>query len=152
MFAGLETWGPEFELRYVVLDSNLITNRIEPSNELIANLNEATGFYNNIETSILADGFRNPIIVIAGWTDDGIDMINGLEKESNTNKFCCFINGGSRLWVAQKNGLKIPCLVADYIGQFKDEILVNNVDEAMTYYQDKVNFIFCSNSINVNYL
>lgn len=152
MIEGLDTWGPEFDLRYVVLDSALITNRIEPSKEHIDILNADNGFYIKLEESILKEGFRNPIIVIAGWSDDGIDMINGIESEDNPNELGCFINGGSRLWVAQKNRLKIPCLVADYIGQFKDEILVSSVDEAITYYQDEVNFIFCSNCINVNYL
>lgn len=138
MIDGLDTWGPEvdkrchdtglmanhkpFEVRYVVLDPNLIISKISPA------VGEE---YDKHEQSILAEGFRNPIIVVA------------------KDKIYCLTIGGTRLSIATKHGLSIPCIVSDYVGRFKNEPLIKNVNEMLEYYKDKpLKIIFVENGLS----
>ena len=155
MIEGLDTWGPEFELRFVVLDTNTIINNISPecvhapnetAEEFVARVNAGRdGFYKKLEISILKEGFRNPILVVTGWSGD-LDVV-----DHNSDKIHCLTIGGSRLWIAQKHGLDIPCIVADYVERFKDAPLIDSVDEVFDYYKDKPELMtFGSSSIGMN--
>ncbi len=171
MIDGLVTWGPEFELRYVIMDPNIITNKLSPecvsgkhetAGEYVAKFNERNGFYTKLEASMLKEGFRNPILVVAGWYPSKYDpryparmAKKGISStpEDHTNEIYCLTNGGSRLWLAQKHGMKIPCIVADYVGRFQDETLIVSVDQALCYYKDRPdNIVFGSKSIAVKNL
>ncbi len=171
MIEGLTTWGPEFDLRYVTLDPNMITNKISPeaicgsnetAEEYIAKLNEDNGFYERLEASILKEGFRNPILVVAGWHPSNYDprfparmAKKGIVStpEDHSNEIYCLTNGGSRLWIAAKHGIPIPCIVADYVGRFKDSPLINSVHEALNRYRDRPKtIVFGAKSIAVKNL
>lgn len=173
MIEGLVTWGPKFELRFAMLNSTMITNKISPelicgangtAEEYISQHNERNGFYDKLEKSILNDGFRNPILVVAGWAPSkvdprfparmakkGIDVKEALED--HTNEIYCLTNGGSRLWIATKHRLQIPCIISDYVGRFKAAPLISSVDEVLNYYRDEPDaIVFGSKGIAVRNL
>lgn len=107
------------------IPSEKIYNYSSPENEgsgHIDRLNEQNGFFDKLEESILKNGIRNPILVSIGWAPPAI--FNRLPQDIQDNfndTFICFIKGGSRLWVAQRNNIDVPCIVSDFIGKFSDQ-------------------------------
>lgn len=79
-------------------------------------------FFEKLEASVLTEGLRNPVLVIAGWLHPGRAKYVPEEVRADPKKLliCNFI-GGSRLHVAQKNDLTIPCMVSDFTNMFPDE-------------------------------
>ena len=148
-------------LRYGILDSNIIFNECGPwsggppgwdeisverrdvvAQRLIKTLNDDRGFYTKLEESILKDGFRNPILVNAGWCPVVRDREQNVRlplkmQEDHSKILSCPQNGGSRLYIAQKNKLQIPCLIADYVDRFPDFEIVETKEEILEYYTDK---------------
>ncbi len=148
----------EFEIRYAVLDSNLIFNECGPmsagpigwsehilkkkkekAEKYIKTMNKKSGFYTKLEESILNDGVRNPILVRCGWCSEHKLMKLPIEMQKDTKKILmCDSHGGSRLWVAQNHNLKIPCLITDFIGRFSNEQLVEkDKTELLKLFKDK---------------
>lgn len=150
-----------YKLRYGTLDPNIIFNEVGPfsggkpgwSEEAvrlreekgfkhIKFINEQTGFFDNLEKSILKEGFRNPILINAGWCakirDRGINNRLPLEMQEDHSKILsCSQNGGSRLYIAQKHNLKIPCIVADYVDRFPEFKLLETKEDVLEQYIDK---------------
>lgn len=150
-----------YTLRYGILDSNIIFNECGPYSggkegwdeeaiksrevkalKMIEILNNDRGFYIKLEESILKDGFRNPIIVNAGWCpkirDRGKNGRLPLKMQNDNSKILtCNSNGGSRLWVAQKNNLAIPCIIADYVDRFSDLLMLETKEDILKHYNDK---------------
>ncbi len=138
----------EFEIRYAMLDSNLIFNPNEPSNQTT----EKEEFFTALEKSILREGIRNPILVRCGWTPPestfSMASIGWYRKsksilpsdmqEDSKKILICYNSGGSRLWVAQKYKMKIPCIISDFIGRFSNELLVEKTEELiLRLFKDK---------------
>lgn len=154
-------------IRYAVLPSQDIINLCGPENdphgwipELIEARKQKTierlsrgatkKFFNELEASILDEGFRNPIIVTAGLFSTQYMRI---DKQLNYIQFAiripperihnirtlitCERLGGSRLYIAQKHGLKIPCIVNDFIGLLPEAQALNNQDEILGCFKDK---------------
>lgn len=91
-------------------------DKYEPVRDLMEQVyvdgfNQATGHYRKLEQSIKAEGIRNPIIVSLG----GLQRRATRELPPGTTYVCEYL-GGSRLWVAQRMGLRVPCIVNDYTG------------------------------------
>ncbi len=148
-------------LRYGILDSNIIFNECGPhsggpegwdeesiekrdviAQRLIKTLNDDRGFYINLEASILKDGFRNPILVNAGWCpkirDRGKNGRLPIEMQEDHSKILsCNQNGGSRLYIAQKNNLQIPCIVVDYVDRFSEFELLETKEDILEHYTDR---------------
>ncbi len=134
----------DYDLRYVILDSNLIFNIIEMKSD------KEEDFFTKLEASILDEGFRNPILVRCGWypvesfsfaskswCDQTRSNLPKEMKEDSKKILVSYNSGGSRLWVAQKHKLKIPCLIADFIGRFSDEQLVKKTEkDALRFFKD----------------
>lgn len=76
--------------------------------------NKKNRFYIKLEKSILDKGFRNPIIVNSGYV---VAHLRFLFK-GQADFLVCDNNGGSRLRIAQKHNLTIPCIILDFIGKF----------------------------------
>ena len=148
--------GP-YKIRYVELDPHLIFNecgphsagprgwdpatvkkRDEAAERWLVAMNKKNNFYTLLEASILEEGFRNPVLATAGWAR-GHKLKNLPEEMSKDLKkmLYCGSNGGSRLWVAQKHNLTVPCVVSDFINMFPDGKLIKNEDELLVYYKDK---------------
>ncbi len=143
--------------RYAVLDSNIIFNQCGPhsagprgwdeksiaarnaaSTKWIATMNRKNGFYDKLEQSVLREGFRNPILVIAGWCRENKLSTLPLEMQEDPKKILwCGSNGGSRLWVAQKHNLSVPCIISDFVDRFPNEKLLENEEDILVYYKDK---------------
>ncbi len=103
--------------------------------------NKVNGFYEKLEESILREGFRNPIPIIAGDTKKMkhcqhlyYDLIN---KSKDKWLIAEYSTGGSCLWVAQKNNLEIPCIVNDAAGRFDDHPLIRSEYELLRYFTDR---------------
>lgn len=151
----------DYTLRYGVLDSNIIFNecgpfsggpegwdeeavakRQEKGERYINTLNETRQFYTNLEASILEEGFRNPILVNAGWCpkirDRGRNGRLPLEMQEDHSKILtCNVNGGSRLYVAQNHNLEIPCIISDYVNRFTDLLELETKEEVLALYKDR---------------
>ena len=144
----------DFDIRYAILDSDLIfsscgltcSGPIGWTEELIEqrqkniekNVSDMNIFLNKLEESILKDGFRNPILIRSGWVPDRIRPRIPLEMQNDPSKILvCHSSGGSRLWVAQKHRLEIPCIIMDYIGRFSNETLVEKTnDSVLEFFED----------------
>lgn len=148
----------DYVIRYAVLDSGLIfsscgltcTGPVGWTEELIeqrkknieknvSDLNKESNFLNKLEESILSEGFRNPILIRCGWVPDRILPRIPLEMQNDPSKILvCHSSGGSRLWVAQKHRLKIPCIIMDYSGRFSNEILVEKtIESVLEFFKDE---------------
>lgn len=97
------------------------------------------GHYRLLEKSVLKEGFRNPIIVTRGppkkrtWEHLPPEMRSWpYEKlylmETTT--------GGSRLWVAQKHNMMVPCFVNDWTGAVTHNLRIGSADQAKKLYKD----------------
>jgi len=131
-----------FKIYYAVLPSSQITNCVAPGyrhvtgentpagiaerlrvqNPYIKNLNQKNQFYIKLEESVLKDGFVNPILIQAGYCLLIYKKYLPEEHRKDISKaLCCDRNGGSRLWVAQKHNLDIPCIISDFSEMFKNK-------------------------------
>jgi len=131
-----------YTIRFAILNPNSIHNICGPdrsgkAQEYIDKANKKkNGFFTKLEKSILDEGFRNPILVNAGFCHPYLikylpqDMIDDPKKI-----LMCWINGGSRLWFAVKYDLMIPCIISDAVGRFENEELVTE-ETFDSYYKD----------------
>jgi hypothetical protein len=103
-------------------------------------LNRICGHYTKLEHSIATEGIRNPVVITCGYPKRrplscvppemlALDESKLLLLEGTT--------GGSRLYVAQKHNMTIPCLVNDWTGRFDDCPEIVQSDDARQYYQDQ---------------
>ena len=98
----------KYKIYHTTLPSVAIENLVDPFDDPekaqihIDKLNQSVGFFNRLEESILAQGFRYPLLVIAR---DNVDFVRAV--------------GGSRLWVAKKHNLDVPCIISDFDGRYK---------------------------------
>lgn len=122
-----------YKIRYLILDSNLIFNycgpaaglhNISPERQKLAikrkidKRNDIDNFYNRLEENILQDGFIDPITINAGFVKPVTWRRHPFQSLPKEEILSCYKIGGSRLWVAQKHNLKIPCIVNDFIDRF----------------------------------
>lgn len=98
-------------------------------------LNKICGHYDKLEKSILAEGFRNPLIITCGApTKRNLKHIPPEILTSPREKWLLLegVTGGSRLWVAQKHGIPVPCIVNDNSGKFTNGIEVTTVEQVLS--------------------
>ena len=146
-----------FKIRYVIINSNLIFNECGPESvgpwlwtedqiqtrrnaalRIVEKRNERDKFYSKLEESILKEGIRNPIMVSAGWCSERkIKKLPPHMKEDKNKILICDRHGGSRLYIAQKYNMEIPCIVSDYCGMFSDGVELKNRNDILKYYRDK---------------
>lgn len=103
-------------------------------------LNKICGHYSKLEQSILAEGIRNPVVVTCGYPKKR--MLKHLPPEMLALPESELLllegtTGGSRLHIAQKLNLTIPCLVNDWTGRFDKEIKIASPDQARVFYKDQ---------------
>ncbi len=112
-------------------------------------LNRICGHYSKLEHSILTEGIRNPVVITCGSPKRrplscvppemlDLDESRLLLLEGTT--------GGSRLHVAQKHNMTIPCLVNDWTGRFDHCPEVTNESGARQYYRDQPEAIIIDNN------
>lgn len=108
-----------YVIKYDVVQSWRITNTVKPSDLRVDILNGQSGFFIKLEQSILKNGFRNPIVITAS-------------RRRIVTRY-----GGSRLMIAQKHNLDIPCIIADFDEIFPEGIRLKTIDDIRRYYTDQ---------------
>lgn len=115
----------EYKIRYVILPSRLIYNYVGPwdwqdSDERRKKrsyiYDRAIEWHINLEKDIIANGIKNPISVVSGKIARN-DWLS-LPEYAKKNLLICNLLGGSRLFVAQKLDMVIPCIVSDFVNKF----------------------------------
>ena len=108
-------------------------------------------FFQKLEESILKEGFRNPIVVATGVLSEAYkefepqlnysQLSRRLPPDVNPLKaIICHEYGGSRLWIAQKHNLDIPCIVNDFADLIDGQQLGDDA-AILAHFQDKPNRI-----------
>jgi len=130
---------PLYKIYYSIIPSKDIYNHLEPD---LANgpghvdeLNKRTGFFTKLEESILRDGMINPILVSLGWAPPRTYEKMPKNIQTSLDKtLICLTTGGSRLWIAQKYNMDVPCIISDYIGKYADQQELKEAD-IMKYFK-----------------
>lgn len=100
-------------------------------------LNKICGHYDKLEQSVRKEGFRNPVIVTCG------DPVRRqmkhlppeiLAKPKHERLLLEGVTGGSRLWVAQKLNIKVPCIINDNTGRYTSGTVCTNANQIITRY------------------
>ena len=102
-------------------------------------LNAICGHYDKLETSILREGFRNPLIITCGIPVKKkiYHLPPELRKKSPWELFLLEgITGGSRLWIAQKHNIPVPCIINDFTGRYSGATQILTTERAQTYFKD----------------
>ena len=124
-----------YKIRFSKLPPQNIFNNISVQRNPKNNLH-IQNFLKILEKSIIKEGFRNPILISA-LKLNSIDShyhtySTGLRKQKFLNKLIpdefksketilvCYKQGGSRLEIAQKYNLEVPCLISDFCNYFPD--------------------------------
>lgn len=92
---------------------------VKPEGSWFTKQEMKSGFYTKLEESILKDGMRNPI------------FCNSIEEGFFSRV------GTSRLWIAKKHNLDVPCIIADYTGRFDDLELLETEQDIRAKFKDQ---------------
>lgn len=125
-----------YTVRYAELPARSIYNHLQPTDSAIQQRNAVTQFYEKLETSIRNHGIQNPINILCGGPADWLRLktLPNHMKENPQRALICWSIGGSRLMIAQKLDLVVPCLIADYTDQFTDCPCVESENDAYSYF------------------
>lgn len=96
---------------------------VKPPVDWVRKLEKRNNFYTRLEASILEDGIRNPI------------FCNSI-KEGTFSRV-----GTSRLWIAKKHKIPVACVIADYVGRFKDLELLKDEADIRSKFQDQPHIV-----------
>lgn len=150
--------GLKCQIRYAILEPKLVFNYIGPSvgyhrnpdrkqleEARINERNSRDSFFSNLEQSILHEGIRNPIVVNGGWISGGVfkELPDEVQKQGLERLIICFQIGGSRLWVAQKHNIMIPCIIRDFVGRFTQNPLLDTEEKVRELYKDQPVSVRC---------
>lgn len=103
-------------------------------------LNRICGHYSRLESSILAEGIRNPITITCGYPRKRtMQHLPPEMRELPADQMLLLETtvGGSRLHVCQKHSMQVPCIVTDWTGRFANEPEIRNEQEARMCYLDQ---------------
>lgn len=120
-------WGffPELREHWWTPENVKIRKRIQ---ELyIEKFDKFAGHFSRLEQSMLKDGFHAPVSTITGvprgmYQNDEFPLkVLPPELRNNPNHvLCTHTFGGSRVIVAQKHNMDVPCLIYDYTNAFPE--------------------------------
>ena len=127
-----------YKIRYGILEANQLSDQVlvvgnphygnpigsygsrpvAPELTIYRKLERENNFYTKLEASLLKDGIRNPV------------FCQSIEEGT----FCRY--GASRLWIAQKKGLKVPCIIADYVDRWDKLTELKTAKAILAKYKD----------------
>ncbi len=113
-------------------------------------LNEICGHYSQLEHSVLTEGIRNPVTITCGRPKKRTMQHLPPEMWTWSPKKLLLLEtttGGSRLHVAQKHNMSIPCIVTDWTGRFANEPEIRNEADARMCYLDQPKSIMFNYSL-----
>ncbi len=120
-----------------------LRRRKEAGSRYIQRLNNHNGFYRLLEESILSNGIRNPILVSSGHVpEQKKDKVAPKNIQDINRLLFCFRQGGSRLWIAQKHNLSVPCIISDFNDNFSHLELLSNENDIMNKFLDQPKQIY----------
>lgn len=104
-----------------------------------AGMNQICGHYERLEASILEHGMRDPVIITCGWPVRkkqhhvppeilALPPAKRLLMEGTT--------GGSRLWVAQRHNIPVPCIINDFSRNYNRGERLYNAEQVIAKYGD----------------
>lgn len=102
-------------------------------------LDKICGHYSKLEDSILKTGFRNPLIITCGRPiRKKLFHLPPELKAKSPHELLLLegVTGGSRLWVAQKHNITVPCIVNDVTGRFYSDNPILSTQVASSYFKD----------------
>lgn len=108
-------------------------------------MNEICGHYDKLEVSMLNEGVRNPIVVTGGFPRKRqMKYVPPDMHEQNPAElfFLEGTTGGSRLHIAQKHNMTIPCILNDWHNRFPNAPEIGTANDALPYYKDRPKRIF----------
>ena len=108
-----------YQIKYDILNPLLIDNIIEPSEEEMETRHE---WFVKLEKSIKTEGIRNPVVITAKIIDNEKSIIPRY--------------GGCRVYFAQKYGIWIPSIIADFDNIFPYSKIIQWY-EIKEYFKDK---------------
>jgi hypothetical protein len=103
-------------------------------------LNKICGHYTKLEASILAEGIRNPVVITCGLPKRRTLKHVPPEMLARPERNLLLLEGttgGSRLHIAQKHNMTIPCIVNDWTGRFNQAVNITSESQARSYYKDQ---------------
>lgn len=94
----------------------------------INGMNKAVGHYSKLEKSIKKEGFKNPVL-LTGGPPVRLDP-DTIPPDLRDNKPMLVSEhlGGSRIIVAQKLGLSIPCIVSDFVNTLSNAEILSSAE------------------------
>ena len=140
-------------IRYGILDPKelsdwvLVTNKhygngiggfgsrpVKPPLDWIRKLESRNQFYTRLEESILKEGIRNPI------------FCNSIAEGTFSRV------GTSRLWIAKKHKIPVPCIIADYVDRWTELEELNGEDEIRAKFQDQPHIVDLTSPTKVGHV
>lgn len=103
-------------------------------------LDAICGHYQKLETSILTEGIRNPVVITCGLPRKRTMECLPPELRNRPPRDLLLLEttmGGSRLHVCQKHNWSIPCIVNDWTGRFAAEPEIATEADARLCYIDQ---------------
>jgi hypothetical protein len=146
-----------YKVRFGILKARDIFNFLEPHNNNIEHMNNRNQFFIKLESSILKYGVRNPVML---WAIPKMkEKIKGKERfcmysvmarqqqflKSKISEYwydkdyilVCRTHGGSRLLIAQKHDLEVPCIISDFCDKYSHLETLNSKEEIKNKFKDK---------------
>lgn len=102
-------------------------------------LDKICGHYDKLEQSVLSEGFRNPVIITCGYPQKRkMEHLPPELRSKNPSELFLLegVTGGSRLWVAQKYNIPVPCIINDFTGRYRGKNQVLSTLQAKKYFKD----------------
>jgi len=107
---------------------------VEPPKDWQRKLESKNQFYTRLKESILNEGIRNPI------------FCNAIAEGTFSRV------GTSRLWIAKKNKIDIPCIIADYVGAWTHLELLETEEDIRAKFQDQPHLIDLTSPTKVGHV
>ena len=105
-------------------------------NEYVSQFDAVAGHYRRLHDSIEREGFRNPIMVSAGFLERRLPKDLPPDMRGRSDLIVSEYLGGSRLWVAARLGVPVPCIVNDYANVLPDAETLPNLSAVLEKFTD----------------
>ena len=110
----------KYIVKFTLLDPNTIYNNTWSRLDLIEKEDKKNGWFIQLEESIKQEGIRNPIITFTKYRTGELRVLVG----------------GSRLYIAQKLEILIPCIISDQKNFFPNARQLKSKDEIISCFKD----------------
>jgi hypothetical protein len=142
IFGSVGRCGSGYNTRWNDWSEQGIENIKNLNDEWYKRYDAITEHYTKLEESILKEGFRNPIILTCGRPFNRRQSF--IPPELRQKKDLLIMegfDGGSRLWVAQKYNIPVPCIINDRTGKYADYPELFKKEDILKYYKDPPEYI-----------